>query len=47
MVLVNGKSLENEKVEQITLDGLLRVESFYYGRKRKPKSNQRIFSICR
>ena len=29
MVLVNGKSLENEKVEQITLDGLLRVESFF------------------
>ena len=29
MVLVNGKSLDNEKVEQITLDGLLRVESLF------------------
>ncbi len=45
MVLVNGKSLDNEKVEQITLDGLLRVESFFtMEEKGNLKVIKRIFS---
>lgn len=44
MVLANGKSLDKEKVERITLDGLLRVESsFTMGGKEKLKVIREYF----